>query len=741
MSQGQGGQESTGPGNAPNDLQQMMMAALRAHQSGRLEQAEEGYRKILQKNPRQPDALHLLGVVAHQAGENEAAVQLMSQAIAVRPNDPDVHNNIGEAYRALGKFDDAITHYKRAQSLQPANPGAYCNMGSALIGQGKLDEAISAFKKALGFNPDFVEAKAKLAGAFLRLPHDDPQRDVDRAIGYLQEAIRVNPNFTEGYVNLGNALVEKGRNDEAISLYQTAVERRPRDANARFNLAALQLQNGQPGPALEQFEAALALAPQDVRMHQNAGHLLIGAEQLLAGIKCYEKAAQLAPDDIAIQEKFGESLTEVAWHEEAIEVFEKILAKNAELFGARISLGRVLKISGASNAAIENFQKAAEANPDRPMPVALIGATLQDKGEFEKAREYFHRALDMDAGNVVALTGLAADRGYDVDDSLVERLRSAAETDGPGRTTACFALAQILERRKEYDDAFRWFDQANRLTREEIDYQSVSAERRLEQTRKAFSGDFFKDRWTFGIEDERPVFVVGMPRSGTTLTEQILGSHRDAQGVGELNDVIRLTQTMHDLIGTKVIYPDCLKQLQSDHSAQLARRYLDKLDRLAPGKDRVIDKMPANFLNVGLIALLLPNAKIIHMRRDPMDNCLSCFQQSFRTAMKWSFDLTEIGEYYRIHDRYMELWREVCPIEIHEVQYEELVADTEKVARGMLDYIGLDWDPAVLKHHERDTTVLTASLWQARQPVYSSSVERWRRYEAHLGPLKKALGV
>jgi len=384
----------------------MFQAAIKSHSAGRLKEAEAIYRRILQVDPKQPHALHLLGVIAYQAGQAESAVQLISQAIALLGNIPDFHNNIGEAYRALGRYDEAITHYQRALTLEPVNPGAACNMGSALIAQGKIHDAIAAYKNALGFKPDFAEAKAKLGTALVRLPKDDPERDLDRGIGLLREGLRVNPAFTEGYVNLANALADKGEMEEAIGLYRQAIERDPADPNVHLNLAVVLFKTGEVDNARNALARALACAPDDPAFHILAGEEASGMGSDSTAISCFRRATELAPDIGAAHERLAKALQRNARYPAAIESYRRVLETEPVRRDIRMALCDCLSRCQRGEEALNVLTTMEAEGPDDYDLLCRIGETLQRESLFAEAAPYFFRAMDLDAVLPAARIGL-----------------------------------------------------------------------------------------------------------------------------------------------------------------------------------------------------------------------------------------------------------------------------------------------------------------------------------------------
>ena len=311
--------------------------------------------------------------------------------------------------------------------------------------------------------------------------------------------------------------------------------------------------------------------------------------------------------------------------------------------------------------------------------------------------------------------------------------------------TLCHAAAKIANDVGRYDEAFEFAAAAGRYSGK--DFDAVGLARRFEGLKKLFSAEFFAGRESSGDASKQPVFIVGMPRSGTTLTEQIIASHPQASGAGELGafqvlakSLGYLTPSLRNKDADEGEFARRVGALREKEIHAAAGEYLSTLRRVGGDGRRIVDKMPQNFQFAGLIALLFPNAKIIHCRRNPLDTCISCFMSHFVEGHDYSTDLEMLGSYYRQYAALMEHWRQALPIPIHEVRYRVLVADTEGEARKLIAFIGLEWDPACLRYYESKQPIFTNSRVQVRQPVYTSSVERWRRYERHIGPLKAALG-
>jgi hypothetical protein len=324
--------------------------------------------------------------------------------------------------------------------------------------------------------------------------------------------------------------------------------------------------------------------------------------------------------------------------------------------------------------------------------------------------------------------------------SRIEDLLQKPDMTEEGRINLHFALGKMFDDCKRYDKAFEHFREANRYKRQRVHFDGGHFSCWNARIQNVFTQTFFERYAHVGDPSERPVFIVGMPRSGTTLVEQILASHPRVYGAGELTTVFDIVCALEEPGAGAVKYPEIIATLDDAELQRRARQYLDTLQAIDPQVARVTDKLPTNFFHLGFIAAMLPRAHIIHCRRDAMDTCLSNFVQMFAEGHYYSYDLSDIAIYYRGYEQIMAHWRDVLPTPMYEVQYEELVEDQERISRELIDHIGLDWDERCLAFHETRRAVRTASNWQVRQPLYKSSRKRWKNYEKHLTGLRTELG-
>ncbi|MDT8344687.1 MAG: sulfotransferase [Thermohalobaculum sp.] len=440
----------------------------------------------------------------------------------------------------------------------------------------------------------------------------------------------------------------------------------------------------------------------------------------------------------------GETCQALAHHEDAALWFRKAADLTPGDAGLHVALGRCLLRLGDVDAARHAFQAALDLQPDLAEAHFGIGLCLQSTGRFQEAVAAHERALALRPDLHDAHINLAMIQSAKVDQGEIARLEVLlADPDLPAdaRISLNFAVAKLHQSTGDPDAAFAHFRAGNALKARTLGFDPARHTDFVDRCIATFDRDFFAARRGWGAASETPVFILGMPRSGTTLVEQILSAHPDVHGAGELDDFRLLVRDLPARPGTTAGFPDCARALDQTACAALARSHLDSLARRFPPAARVTDKMTGNYLRLGLIAMLLPQATVIHCRRDPLDTCLSCYFQNFANGLSFTYDLGHLGVVYRQYARLMAHWREVLPLRVLDVQYESLVAAPETVSREIVDFCNLPWDARCLAFHQHERQVQTASFWQVRQPIYASSVSRWQAYAHHLGPLREALGM
>ena len=509
------------------------------------------------------------------------------------------------------------------------------------------------------------------------------------------------------------------------------------------NLGATLSESERFQEAVQVLLQVLKLNPQYAEAHCNIGAAFFGLEEYDKALAAYQNAIKIRPDYpeayIGIA-KYNQEKNNLEAAENAVRKAISLDPENAE---AQSILGSILMETGFADQAEEAFQKALEIKPSSQTALTGLGTLQMEQGRLEEAEATFNAAIDTEADSVVAFASLAqVKKAKPGDNHVIELEKYLAEHgDIPRKKSMAihFALGKCYDDIKDADKAFPHFAEGCRLKRQTIEYDVDSQSKYTREIMNVFSREFIAQFEGVGCDSDIPIFVLGMPRSGTTLTEQIIASHPQVYGAGELPEMTRLSQ--NKVGNDKSSYPRNIAAYTANDFKALGEQYVASVRERNSDKAHITDKMPANFFYLGLIHLILPKAKIIHVKRNPVDTSLSCFTKIFNRGQFFSYDQVELGRFYREYVVLMEHWKKVLPEgSFYEVQYEDLVSDNENQAHKLIDFCGLEWNDACLEFHKTERNIRTASVTQVRQPIYKSSVERWRPYEAYLQPLLDTLG-
>ena len=614
---------------------------------------------------------------------------------------PSVHA-LGLIRLQQTRHADAVSLFQQAIEISSNSAEAHHHLAVALTGLGRLQEAVRSFEKALAINPNLAEAHDSLGHALQMLGR------AEAAISHHEKALAIKPSYATARNNLGNALQKVGRFEEAIKQYEKALVLRPIYPEAHNNFGLVLAKVGRNEDAIAHYQKALASSPNYVHAHINLGNLFTELARNDEAIDHFRKALVLDPANIKALEQFSRELLARGQPGEVISHFERAIAIRPDLPDLHNSFGRALQVIGRLDEAVHAFETAVALAP-------------------REAAGYYNLAgavrLGVDDPRLAAMELLERDiDSLEVDDQIYLR----------------FGLGKVLANLGDHERSSQHLLEGNRLKRQRITYDEAKTLAQFDRIHATFTPALIRERQDVGDPSHTPVFVIGMPRSGTTLIEQILASHPKVFGAGERRDFGMLVGGLRGADGSE--FPECVGRLRADEIRALGKTYLYTICALAPAAERIVDKLVYNFAHVGLIHLVLPNARIIHARRDPRDIALSCFSLLFTEGHEFTYDLGELGRYIRAYETLMQHWQELLPQgAILEVQYEELVDRLEDKARKIITFCGLDWDDACLAFHKTRRPVRTASLNQVRQPIYTSSVGRWRRYERLLQPLLTAL--
>ncbi len=567
---------------------------------------------------------------------------------------------------------------------------------------GHWQEAAALYGQVLQQQPQHAHALHCLGSLKLQ------QGLCQEAAHLLRQAAALNPSHSDSHYNLGNALKACGNLGEAAKALQQAIRLKPDYAEAYNDLGITAKRLGRLDYAIQCYQQAIRSKPRYVDAYYNLGIAFYEKGEMDAAIASYQQGLKIQPGDSGILN----------------------------------NLGMIYEERDQYDAAIKCYQKALRGAPPRAETYFNLGSVLCSKGRLEEAQAAYRKALQLNDKQAEAYHALARLKKFtrgDPDIQAMKKLLTQEGLDDNQRSLLNFALGKAYEDCQEYDHAFSCLERANRLRRASYAYSIDEDEQLIRDIRRVFDGAFFAKHRNCGEPAATPIFILGMPRSGTTLTEQILVSHPRVQGGGELRD-LRLSLFTTDPHLTVENYPHAVPSLETAAFMRLAHDYLQRTARFAnSAEDLVSDKMPVNFLYIGMIYLLFPNACVIHCRRDPIDTCLSCYKHYFSGHQPFAYDLAEVGRYYRLYERLMAHWHEVLPDFILDIQYEELVTDQEKQTRRLLAHCGLPWDEACLSFHKTERAVRTNSNSQVRRPLYRSAMQRWKHYESHLTPLLKIL--
>jgi tetratricopeptide (TPR) repeat protein len=666
--------------------------------------AEELYRSVIETEPDNAEAVHMLGITAHQSGKLAEAIEFVRRAAIMAPGVALYHANLGEMYRLAGRAEEAVASGRRAVELDPAYAGALNNLGIALFELGRFDDALTFIDRALALQDKFAQAHSNRGNALQRL-----KRFADAETAY-RRSLEFEPQFVDAWNNLGTCLRELKRCEEAEVAYRKALALRQHDPDILDNLGLALKDLERFEEASDTFLRALAIEGGNDKIHVHHGVLLIDQNKIDEAAAAAERALALNPDNA-----------------DALNLWGRVAFEREDL-----------------QAAIAYYRRALALKPDLADAFNNMGNALKELGRLEEAKQAYVKALDLDPNVAGVYVNLADSMKFSPGDPYLAAMEAqAARRDGLSQTDRLqldFALGKAYADLKDYARSFKHLLRGNTAKRTVISYDESAAMALFDRIEAVFTPELIASKSGSGDPSSQPIFVLGMPRSGTTLVEQIIASHPLVHGAGELMALNDAAGAFRGLNGSALDYPSYVATLDPSAIRQLGGRYLELLRARAPQSAYITDKMPSNYYFLGLIHLALPNAKIIHTIRDPVDTCISCYSKLFSAEQNHTYDLAELGRYYRRYERLMAHWRRVLPAQSFlDVSYEEVVGNLEGMARRIISYCGLPWDDRCLSFHETDRPVRTASATQVRQPIYRNAVGRWRVYEDYLAPLLKAL--
>ena len=722
-------------------IDQALRQGVAAHKDGKLQDAERLYRAILQAQPNHPDANHNLGVLAVAVGKPLEALPLFKLAVETNPQVEQFWLSYIDALIKVGRFEDAkevivageqsgvsaakmggcrqqladmppteegpskdqldsLKSYYHAGNLAeaevlavslteqfPNHSFGWQVWGVLLKQTGRIAESLLPMRKAAELSPHNAEVRSNLGVTLKNLGR------LDEAEACFHEAIELGPDFAEGHNNLGNTLKELGQLKEAAASYRQAVALKPDFAEASSNLGVALQELGKLDEAEDSLRRAILLKPDYAKAHSN----------------------------------LGVTLKELGRLEEAEESYKKAVAFKPDYAKAHCNLGVTLQELRKLDEAEASFRQAIELNFHHAEAHSNLGITLQELGMLAEAEASFKQAIELNPSFAEAHLNLATTKKFSSHDEQIrsmEALYRDAATSDYDRCLICFALAKAFDDLQGFAAAFKFYEEGNALRKKQLGYIEVQDTNLFQTLKSSYPCIRIHSFDPESVAPEQtPVFIVGLPRSGTTLVEQIISSHRQIMGAGELPFAFRFGR------------PLACGQTPADEKAlrTFREQYLRALLQRSKGKTIVTDKLPHNFLLLGLITAALPEAKIIHVKRDAAAVCWANYTKYFvKNSLGYCYALEDMLHYHGLYENLMTFWRQALPGRIYDLEYEVLTDNQERETRKLIDHLGLPWDDICLSPQSNKRVVGTASNVQVRKKVYQGSSESWKRYQPYL---------
>lgn len=708
----------------PSKIPQLYSQALDLQKKGQAKEALAIYDNILQANPKIAEVHFQIGQIRLKSLDFEGSARAFNHAAALKPGQLAIWQGYAEA---LLRLDDASAtsaalrqlevsglpdDTRRKISQRLSNRAGKTKVDTGGIRPERLQEIVNALNAG---NSDAAESKA-------------------RAL------LRRNAGVPILYNMLGGALRLKGDVDGAVKAFRKAIALDGSYAEAYSNYGGLLLDHGDAAGAVEQLEHARSLTPRAPATLANLANAYLAMDRQFAALDLLDRSIKIDPNNPIAYRTRAQIHAKDGKHDKARDDLKKCLALGLKTAQVHQLLAKSLAALGDRDGSLAMIDKAIAMEPKNANVYSAKATILQSLGEFDAATESFRRAYELDPTNGQIYRTFSASHQFSKDDpvlGLMEETYKRSDLEPTDRMQLGFALSKAMEDIKAHDRVFTYLNDANRLVREQYDYDISLRRTEVDRIKKAFAGFDPDNHPLTNDSDYAPIFVTGMPRSGTTLIEQILASHSTVTGAGETGHFARQ--------GYGLLLPPSgdrsVNGLTHGEISQLAEDYKAYIDALLPGSDRITDKSIQTYLVMGLVWLSMPKAKVIVVRRDPRDNLLSIYKNVFPDGTHlYSYDLHDLGQYYRMFVEMIDFWRDIAPDRFHEIWYDDLIANPEEESRKLVAAAGLEWEDACLNFHENKRKVDTLSVYQVRQPIYKSSVKAWQKYETELQPLFDSLG-
>ncbi|MGB2041622.1 MAG: sulfotransferase [Porticoccaceae bacterium] len=630
-------------------------------------------------------------------GEPQLANQLCDQSLTQHPNDANILCLNAQALMAVRNLEGAYANVSKALKTHPDFATAHEVYADLLLLEGKFEQAIVGYQQALKLAPERSRIHSKIKRG-----------------QQLMQSLDANPQSATGDLSFNQELAQAkqhhsdGEPEKAEEIYRTILRKNPNHAEAMRLLAAVATVH---------------------RKHEDAEILL-------------SRAVSVSPKFSRGWLDLAKTQLELGKYPEAVKSAETLVGLSPDIAESYVALANTQAQSNQTEQAINSYRHALEINKAHPGAFSGLAHQLKTVGRQQEAIDTHRQNIAINPTNAEPYWNLANLKTFRFEDSEVADMEALLEDDSLedlSHVQLCNSLGLEYEGRKDYERAFSYFQRCNDLHRQSEKYDPIGHEVLISSIKQIFSAEFLSQHQGLGVKDSSPILVVGLPRSGSTLIEQILASHSEVEGTHELSDLAQVVKEIKKGGPKGSHFPENLTTLPNQAWAHIGQKYIDRTLKYRSGSPRFIDKNPNNFIYAGLLKLILPEAKIINARRHPLDSCFGSYKQLFASGQPFSYDLTELGEYYLQYQALMDHWHQVMPGAVLDVDYEMVVADLDTQVRRILDYCELPFEESCLRFHETDRAVRTASSEQVRQPIYASSVNLWKNYEPYIEELIEVL--
>jgi tetratricopeptide (TPR) repeat protein len=645
-------------------------------------------------------ALYDRAVRTLEAGDVEEAEQMCRRALPMHRKDPNIICLMGEISLRQRRPQEAQNLYSTALKRAPGFPRALEGMGLALLADNRPEEAVDFLGRAVAAVPRRSATRTALARALLESGHRSESEEM------LKTAFELDPE--KAAISRAEDALAHGRKDEAEKTLRDLLAKNPDHAVALRLLARIAVDAGRFRAARKMLERSIELAPNVLVGWTDLASVYMKQDRYDRALEAVQKAIEIDPRMPHSFVVRGNILTRAQRHEESLEAYRQALEVSPANAGALSGMGHVLKTIGRQKESIETYRDCIRKHP-------AFGEAYWSLANL--------KTFEFDPQEV----------------EVMEQMVARPDLPDEPKVNFHFSLGKHYENEGQFEQAFDHYRAGNDLRRSREIYDPVQTQVVHDRIINVFSSRFFAEREGWGDPDPSPILIVGLPRSGSTLIEQILSSHSQVEGTMELPDMGRAINELNRRSPPRTEYPEAVLKLDRQQAAALGAGYIESTMRYRSGAPYFIDKMPNNFATVGLLRLILPNARVINARRHPLDSCLGSYKQLFFNGQSFTYDLFELGQYYLQYQRLMDHWHAVLPGRVLDVRYEEMVLDQEAQTRRLLDFLGLPWEDQCLRFYETERAVNTASSEQVRQPIYTRALNFWRNYGPYLGELIEVL--